>query len=74
MQALRREHEHALRGIIEDGVADGRFTIESPAVGSFAIREMCVSIARWFQDDGPISPDQIASEYSEFAVRIVGAA
>jgi hypothetical protein len=74
MQALRREHDHALRGIIEDGVADGQFTIESPALGSFAIREMCVSIARWFQDGGPISPGQIASEYSEFALRIVGAA
>ena len=73
MQALRREHDHALRRIIEDGVADGQFTIESPALGSFAIREMCVSIARWFQDDGPISPDQIASEYSGFALRIVGA-
>jgi AcrR family transcriptional regulator len=73
MQALRREHEHALRGIIEDGVAAGEFTIESPALGSFAIREMCVSIARWFRDDGPISAGQVAEEYSEFAIRIVGA-
>jgi AcrR family transcriptional regulator len=74
MQALRREHEHALRAIIEDGVTAGQFTIESPALGSFAIREMCVSIARWFRDDGPVSPEQVASEYTEFAARIVGAA
>jgi AcrR family transcriptional regulator len=74
MQALRREHEHALRGIIEDGVAAGMFTIESPALGSFAIRELCVSIARWFRHDGPVSPGQVASECTGFAVRIVGAA
>jgi AcrR family transcriptional regulator len=73
MQALRRRHDHALRGIIEDGVAAGAFTIESPALGSFAIREMCVSVARWFRDDGPITPEQVAEEYTEFAVRIVGA-
>jgi hypothetical protein len=34
---------------------------------------MCVSIARWYADDGPVSPGQIASEYSGFALRIVGA-
>jgi AcrR family transcriptional regulator len=72
MQARRREHEHALRDIISDGVAAGRFAIDSPALGSFAIREMCVSIARWFNDEGPIKPDQVAREYTEFALNIVG--
>lgn len=72
MQELRREHEHALRQIISDGVAAGRFTVESPALASFAIRELCVSIARWYQDDGPIGPDQVAREYTEFALSIAG--
>ena len=72
MQALRREHEHALRGIIANGVAAGRFVIDSPALGSFAIREICVSIARWYRDDGPITPEQLAREYAEFALNIVG--
>jgi AcrR family transcriptional regulator len=72
MQALRREHGHALRAIISEGVQAGRFTIDSPALGSFAIREMCVSIARWFREDGPLGPDQVAREYTEFALNIVG--
>lgn len=72
IQALRREHEHQLRLIITEGVAAGRFTVDSPALASFAIREMCVSIARWYQDDGPISVAQVAREYSEFALSIVG--
>ncbi|TQM11267.1 TetR/AcrR family transcriptional regulator [Pseudonocardia kunmingensis] len=72
MQARRREHEHALRDIIAEGVDTGRFTIETPALGSFAIREMCVSIARWFNDDGPLTPQRVAREYTEFALSIVG--
>lgn len=72
MQALRREHEHALRAVISDGVAAGRFTVDSPALASFAIREMCVSIARWYSDGGPIGPEQVAREYTEFALSIVG--
>lgn len=73
MQDLRREHEHALRSIIADGMATGQFSVDSPALASFAIREMCVSIARWYTDDGPITPDQVAREYTEFALSIVGA-
>jgi AcrR family transcriptional regulator len=72
MQEHRRAHEHALRTIITEGVDAGRFHIASPALGSFAIREMCVSIARWFRDDGPIGPDRVAREYTEFALNIVG--
>jgi hypothetical protein len=52
----------------------GQVTIATPALGSFAILEMCVSIARWFRDGGPVSADQVATEYSQFAARIAGAA
>jgi AcrR family transcriptional regulator len=73
MQALRREHEHALREIIADGAAAGVFVVDSPALASFAIREMCVSIARWYRDDGPLTTDEVAQQYSAFALQIVGA-
>ena len=72
MQDVRRAHEHALRAIIADGVRQGRFDVDSPALASFAIREMCVSIARWFHDDGPLAAEQVAREYTEFALTIVG--
>jgi AcrR family transcriptional regulator len=73
MQALRREHEHALRDTLAAGKAAGAFTMENPALASFAIREMCVSIARWFKDDGPLSADEVADRYTDFALRIAGA-
>ena len=58
--------------IISDGVAAGDFRIDSPALASFAILEMCLSIARWFRDDGTRTAEQVADEYTDFALRIVG--
>ena len=72
MQARRREHEHALRAVIARGVDVGEFRVESPALASFAIRELCVSIARWFTEDGELTADEVADQYSHFALRIVG--
>ena len=67
-----REHERAVRVIIRDGVGTGDFHVDSPALASFAILEMCLSIARWFRDDGDRTAEQVADEYTEFALRIAG--
>lgn len=72
-QSRRREHEHAFRALIARGVSEGLFRVDSPALASFAIREMCVSIARWFHESGPLSAEEVAREYSRYALRIVGA-
>lgn len=71
--ALRRRHEHAIRRLIEWGVERGTFAVGTPALASFGILEMCVSIARWFSDEGPLTPEQVATEYSTYALRIAGA-
>lgn len=47
------------------------FHVDSPALASFAILEMCLSIARWFRDDGARTAEQVADEYADFALRIV---
>jgi AcrR family transcriptional regulator len=67
-----RDHERAVRAIISDGVGTGDFHVSSPALASFAILEMCLSIARWFRDDGTRTAGQVADEYADFALRIVG--
>jgi AcrR family transcriptional regulator len=67
-----RSHERAVRGIISDGVAAGDFHVESPGLASFAILEMCLSIARWFRHDGARTAGQVAEEYADFALRIAG--
>ncbi len=72
-QQTRRQHEHGFRQLIVDGQTAGVFSVESPKVASFAIREMCVSVARWFRSDGPLSAADVADQYSAFALGIVGA-
>jgi AcrR family transcriptional regulator len=67
-----RDHERAVRAIIADGAGIGDFHVGSPALASFAILEMCLSIARWFRDDGPRTAEQVADEYADFALRIAG--
>ena len=72
MRERRRDHERAVRAVIGDGIAAGAFRVDSPALASFAILEMCVSIARWFREDGARTAEQVADEYTDFALRIVG--
>jgi AcrR family transcriptional regulator len=72
MRQRQRDHERAVRAIICDGVGTGEFHVDSPALASFAILEMCLSIARWFRDDGPRTAEQVADEYTDFALRVAG--
>jgi AcrR family transcriptional regulator len=67
---LRRRHEHALRGLVEQGMKEGIFARQPAALVSFAVLEMCVSIARWFRADGDFTPEQVAGKYAEFAVHM----
>lgn len=69
---VRRRHERAIRSLIEEGVQTGRFTVTEPALASFGILEMCVSVARWFREDGQLPAEVIADRYSEYALRLVG--
>ena len=73
MQALRRRHERAIRGLIEEGSEEGVFAVSEPLLASFGILELCVSIAHWFRPDRPLSAEDVAHQYAEFAVRIARA-
>ena len=72
-QDRRRQHEHAFRTVIASGAQAGVFRVETPSLASFAIREMCVSIARWFRDDGTMPAADVAEQYGRYALRIAGA-
>ncbi|MGC5615418.1 TetR/AcrR family transcriptional regulator [Georgenia sp. Z1491] len=69
----RRWHERAFRQIIVDGVDAGVFDVESAKLASFAIREMCVSVSRWFRvGGGDTTPEELSRQYGEYALRIAG--
>jgi AcrR family transcriptional regulator len=71
MRERRRDHERAIRTIITQGIERGQFNVGNAGLASFAILEMSVSIARWFREDGPLTAEQVADEYADFALRIV---
>jgi hypothetical protein len=71
--AARRRHERAIRSIIDRGIGEGSFDVPSSALASFGILELCVSVARWFSPDGPLTAAEVAERYGEFALRIAGA-
>lgn len=71
---MRREHEHAVRDLIEQARTDGRFSVAHPHLASFAMLEMGVSVARWFADDNSLSATEVAAEYGDLAVRMCGLA
>lgn len=71
--ALRAEYETCFRDLIHAGVAAGRFHVASVRLTSYAILDLGMGIAAWYRPDGEISEDAIVWQYSEFALRIVGA-
>jgi AcrR family transcriptional regulator len=73
VRAQRDAYERRFRAVIQQGVEDGVFSVASVKLASFAIIEMATSVTVWFNEDGPLTPDEVAREYGEMALRIVGA-
>ena len=46
--------------VLADDVLDTLCPDDVRMLASFAIRELCVSIARWFSEDGPLTAEQVA--------------
>ena len=60
-----------MRKTVADGVAGGSFSVE-PLQASRAILAMCIAVASWYQNGGPMTPDDIAKLYSQYALNLVG--
>ncbi|MEV0226853.1 TetR/AcrR family transcriptional regulator [Streptomyces sp. NPDC050704] len=71
--AMRRQTDAAVRGIIEDGVAAGDFDVPDIPGTTIAVLSLCVDVARWFNVDGPRTPDEVGELYSDLVLRMVGA-
>lgn len=72
--ALRRRVEDLLEGIITDGVRDGSFASQDPAITMMAIGGMSLRVANWYPGRFDYSPDELADRYAELILRMVGAA
>lgn len=71
--AQRAEYEHGFRTIITEGVEAGRFSVGSARLASYAILDLGMGVSAWYREDGELSENEVAWQYTEFALRLVGA-
>jgi AcrR family transcriptional regulator len=72
--AKRDRYGARVRRIIEHGCRSGRFRTRTPQIAAFAVLEMGNSAKSWFKPSGRYTDIYVASEYGEFALRVVGCA
>ena len=69
---LRRQVDAEVRGIIEDGVAAGEFDVIDVKGTTLAVLSLCIDVARWFNIEGPRTPDEVGALYADLVLRMVG--
>ena len=69
---LRDDVQHLLDNEITAAITAGGLAVNHPRDAGKAIATMCTSLAQWFQPDGRTTPEQIAKEYAQFALRLLG--
>ncbi|GGT17926.1 TetR/AcrR family transcriptional regulator [Streptomyces chromofuscus] len=70
--ALRRRCDAEVRAIIEDGVASGEFEVLDVRGTTLAVLSLCIDVARWFNIEGPWTPDEVGALYADLVLRMVG--
>lgn len=72
VRRMRRDFEELVIGIIERGVASGRFSVPSPKLTAYAIFRMSAGVGQWYRPGGEFSDSEIAFCYGDLALRMVG--
>ncbi|MFD7703019.1 TetR/AcrR family transcriptional regulator [Streptomyces caelestis] len=70
---LRRQVDAEVRGIIEEGVRSGEFDVLDVQGTTLAVLSLCIDVARWFNVDGPRTPEEVGALYADLVLRMVGA-
>jgi AcrR family transcriptional regulator len=71
---IRKAIDRLMQDVIDAGVARGVLRTANARMTSVALLSLTVDVARWFRDDLPWTPEQIADHYSALALRMAGAA
>ncbi len=70
--ANRDAYEQIFTRMFEEGIESGEFAEQDVGIAVKAVLGMCNSVVRWYKPGGGHSPDEIANEFAEFAVRGAG--
>jgi hypothetical protein len=52
--------------------ATGEFTVADPSAATLGIVSLGIDVARWYSENKQWSPEYVAEQYREMALRIVG--
>ncbi|APE34302.1 transcriptional regulator [Nocardia mangyaensis] len=68
----RNEIQYLLDADIDAALTEARLPTDHARAAGRAIATMCTALPQWFRLDGPASPEQIATEYADFALGLLG--
>lgn len=69
---LRSAQQQMVDDEVEAGVAKGIFRTPLPHAASRAVVTMCVAVANWYRPGGLYTPEEIASQYVQFSLGVIG--
>ncbi|GAA0558780.1 TetR/AcrR family transcriptional regulator [Actinomadura livida] len=69
---LRDELQRMVADVIEAGCAAGVFSTPYPADAARAVSTLCVGVATWYREDGPLAPDQVVERQLVLLRSLVG--
>lgn len=70
--ALRDQGLEMLYAVLRRGVEMGEFAITDVVLAGTAMASICLRVASWFGPDQPYTREQVADNFADFALRIVG--
>src|SRR5580765_7816257 len=73
IRGIRRDIEGEVRRVVVRGVRAGCFVVADAELSAAALLSLGVDLARWYRSGGRWTPEQIAEQYAELALRMVGA-
>ena len=68
----KREIDRRLRSFIQEGITDGSIAPCDPKIAAFSIAGALNWICMWYEPDGALSPEEIASQFARTLTRGLG--
>ena len=62
----RRAYERMFMDVLEEGTRAGRMNVENIKLASIAVLQMCTGVPDWFNEQGPLSVEDVAGKYVDF--------
>jgi AcrR family transcriptional regulator len=64
---LQRLYTDKVRGIVDDGVADGSFRVADSEIATFALVQMLTAVTRWYRPQGRLTLDDLVEIYTDLS-------